>query len=192
MLRMIFYQKKQQFRIYRSIVKNSGKETCDSTDGRISAAISCSRDGKGMKAIPSWGSEEYDSPWLTERCSGTQIKAMLRAGYESDLHILLPMVTDVDEIIQAREEIAFCRRQLERRGDPFNTQPKVGAMIELPSAAMGVREIAIETDFLSIGTNDLTMYLLAVDRTNENLSHLYSRLSSFRSEDAGIHIRGGR
>jgi phosphoenolpyruvate-protein kinase (PTS system EI component) len=84
------------------------------------------------------------------------------------------MVSGVEEILQSKEEIRLCSEQLSRRGVEYNDHPKIGAMVELPSAAMSVEELASETDFLSIGTNDLTMYLLAVDRTNEKLSHLYS------------------
>ncbi len=186
-----FLSEEQQYRIYRSIVNTQ----------RNKPVVLRTADIGGDKLLKGRNTEE-SNPFLGVRgirfslanreMFREQLKAMLRAGYESDLHILLPMVTDVDEVLQAREEIEFCSRQLERRGDPYNINPKIGAMIELPSAAISVKEIAIETDFLSIGTNDLTMYLLAVDRTNENLSHLYSthhptvlKMLSHIAQDAG-------
>ncbi len=102
-----------------------------------------------------------------------QLRAMLRAGTGMDLGIMFPMVSGVEEVLDAREEIENCKADLRLRGVDFNDSPRIGAMVELPSAALAVKELAGVTDFLSIGTNDLTMYLLAVDRTNEHLSHLY-------------------
>ncbi len=102
-----------------------------------------------------------------------QLRAMLRAGAGRDLGILLPMVSSVEEIDEARTELDRCLRELEEQGEEHNRRPRLGAMVELPSAMMAVEDFAAATDFLSIGTNDLIMYLLAVDRTNERLSSLY-------------------
>jgi phosphoenolpyruvate-protein kinase (PTS system EI component) len=102
-----------------------------------------------------------------------QLRAMLRAGEGIDLGIMFPMVSSVEEIEEAREEVAHCIADLAAEGVPHNTHPRLGAMIELPSAALSTTDLAEVTDFLSVGTNDLVMYLLAVDRTNERLSRLY-------------------
>jgi phosphotransferase system enzyme I (PtsP) len=102
-----------------------------------------------------------------------QLRAMLQAGTGSDLHILFPMVSGVEEIEEARAEIAVCSEELKAQGKPHHEGPKIGAMVELPAAVIDVEDLAAATDFLSIGTNDLTMYLLAVDRTNERLGELY-------------------
>jgi phosphotransferase system, enzyme I, PtsP len=86
---------------------------------------------------------------------------------------MFPMVSGVDEIRQAREEVELCIDQLAREGRRHHGSPRIGAMVELPAAVISIEELASETDFLSVGTNDLTMYLLAVDRTNDRLSELY-------------------
>lgn len=102
-----------------------------------------------------------------------QLRAMLRAGEGADLRIMLPMVSTVEEVLEARTELDRCLAELSADGTAHNAQPKLGAMIEIPSAAVGADEIAAETDFLSIGMNDLVMYMLAVDRTNARLADHY-------------------
>lgn len=167
-----FLTDEQQYHIYRAI--------CSTQKGK--PVILRTADIGGDKLMQGRGKAE-DNPFLGVRgirfslanreMFGDQLRAMLRAGVGMDLGIMLPMVSSVEEVLEAKEEIARAAQELSSRGLPYNDRPKVGAMIELPSAALAVEELARETDFLSIGTNDLTMYLLAVDRTNEDLSHLY-------------------
>jgi len=167
-----FLSEEQQYRLYRSIVHSqNGKpvilRTADIGGDKLLQGRSAA------ESNPFLGVRGIRFSLANLEMFRDQLRAMLRAGSGADLGIMLPMVSGVEEVLQAKEEIRFCLRQLEERGEQFNPHPRIGAMIELPSAAMAVSELAEVTDFLSIGSNDLIMYLLAVDRTNENLSHLY-------------------
>lgn len=103
----------------------------------------------------------------------TQVRAILRASREGPVRILLPMLTSAAEVRQAREIIAACRDELIARGERPDPEVAVGGMIETPAAALMIPRLAADLDFLSVGTNDLIQYVLAVDRQDERVSHLY-------------------
>ena len=107
----------------------------------------------------------------------TQLAAILRASTAGPTRILLPMVTTLGEVRTAREIYERVARRLRRRGERLPDKlPPLGIMIETPGAALSADALALEADFFAIGTNDLSMYTLAVDRGESDVSHLYDPL----------------
>lgn len=125
-----------------------------------------------------------------------QFAAILRVAAHGHVRILLPMVTVPSEVAQARDHLERVAKRLRRRGVELPDKlPPLGAMIETPGAALAADAIALEADFFAIGTNDLTMYTLAVDRAETDVAHLYDplhpavlRLVQFATE-AALRLR---
>jgi phosphotransferase system enzyme I (PtsI) len=120
-----------------------------------------------------------------------QLRALLRAARHGHLRILLPFVTGLDELREARRLIAEVAGDLASRGESTPVVP-VGAMIEVPAAAVAADLLATEADFLAVGTNDLVQFALAVDRADERVSHLYDPLHPAILRLVRAAVRGAR
>ena len=102
-----------------------------------------------------------------------QLRAILRASGHGPVRCLVPMVTNLEEIAKVRSLLDEARSELKQEGLAFDPDMELGAMIEVPAAALALGEIGLHLDFVSIGTNDLLQYALAVDRVDEQVAHLY-------------------
>ena len=167
----------EQYQYYRQIIEDSPEQTVTIRTLDLGGDKTVPYLGLRTEANPFMGWRSirlsFEHPRLFER----QIRAILRAGRRGKVSMLFPMITTLEELRHVNGLVQETRRNLRREGVPFGQDVKTGVMIEVPAAAVCIDAILRETDFISIGSNDLIQYLVAADRDNAKVAHLCEPLS---------------
>jgi len=166
----------EQFQAYKRVAEAMGKRpvtirTLDSGADKQTALVN-----KKISPNPAFGLRAIRLCLSEPKIFITQLRAILRASQFGNIKILFPMLSSISELRQTKLLLERAKASLRKDKVRFNEKILIGGMIEIPAAAISADIFAQELDFLSIGTNDLIQYALAIDRTDEAVSHLYNPL----------------
>jgi len=167
----------EQYEYYRQIIEDSPNRVVTIRTLDLGGDKTVPYLGRKSEANPFMGWRSirlsFEHPRLFER----QIRAILRAGRFGKVNMLFPMITTLEELRYVNKLVSETKRNLRREGIPFGEDVKTGVMVEVPAAAVCIDALLRETDFISIGSNDLIQYLVAADRDNPKVAHLCEPLS---------------
>ncbi len=165
----------EQFEYYRQVASALGGRPVVIRTLDLGADKTLHMDGEPMPN-PALGLRAIRLSLAEPQMFLAQLRAILRASHHGRVKILLPMVAHVHEVEQALALVKQAKEQLEERGAPFDRAIDVGGMVEIPAAALALPMFMRRLHFLSLGTNDLIQYTLAIDRTDDAVAHLYDPL----------------
>jgi phosphotransferase system enzyme I (PtsI) len=167
----------EQFEAYRRVAQELGGRPVVLRTLDVGADKALNHDGEShTKPNPAMGLRAIRFCLAEPQMFLTQLRAILRASHYGKVLILLPMVAHAHEIEQTLALIRQAKQQLDELGQPYDRDVQVGGMIEIPAAALALPIFMRKLNFLSIGTNDLIQYTLAIDRTDDAVAHLYDPL----------------
>ncbi|HLS84811.1 MAG TPA: phosphoenolpyruvate--protein phosphotransferase [Burkholderiales bacterium] len=166
----------EQFEAYRRVAESMEGRPVVLRTLDVGADKAVGHDGPGVAPNPAMGLRAIRFCLAEPQMFLTQLRAILRASHYGRVRILLPMLAHAHEIEQTLGLIRQAKQQLDERGQPYDRAVEVGGMIEIPAAALALPIFMRRLNFLSIGTNDLIQYTLAIDRTDDAVAHLYDPL----------------